>query len=97
MPTNQVYPTSTDAIQIVAVNEKRETLTIKNFSSLDSKTGTLCRISNSKNVTKGEGYILDDNEVIHLIKADGDKPDREWYARMVSGTGSLCIIEQFAE
>ena len=68
---------------------------IKNMSGIDGKTGTLCRISDVRDVGSGEGYILDDNEIIIMQRVDRDRPDKAWFARMVSGTGTICIIEVY--
>lgn len=95
MPTRRVTVNPTTAVHVANVNENRITLTIKNMSGINVDTGTLCRLSRARNVGRGEGYILDDNEILHFTKVDGDHPDKELYARMVSGYGTLCIIEEF--
>ena len=95
MSTKQFQVLTSAVKQFTDVNNRRQLLMIKNMSGIDGKTGRLCRISDVRDVGSGEGYILDDNEIIIMQRVDRDRPDKAWFARMVDGPGTICIIEEY--
>lgn len=96
MPTKHVTFSGTPVV-VALPNPRRVVLALRNCGDLDSAmTSDYVRVSDSKGSLGGdEAWILAPGEVMILMKKDGDEPEKAWYARTMTGTGRLAVLESF--
>lgn len=70
-------------------NQHRTGLIIHAYSDTDIFMGT------DNQVTSSNGFRLPRDEVIHLRKGTGDRPDIGYYFVTDVGTNTLSVLEQF--